>query len=336
MDNQVLVFFRLLGHIAIRANVEKTTLLGASLSHDTGMAGNGYALLYKIIGGHKEYSKGRDGKYIIRVEDNTNFGEVRANHTLNSALNILQNRIVFNAAGYTDQQIDKMAVECMAHSKSNSGIMNLNNRADWTDCFDRISAAVDAYNKDHPGETISFNRDAFEFDGKELEFLAAETFSLRVGDVSRDSGPRAKSQSGEIVYVDRKTLVDTAGSWPRELEGAEITIGKNKDPINHLKSRQVHAGEQNITGNQCYIGKNGRFTHKITVADGVSAPKCTQESIGDHLGELATAKDEQFDVTVVFEKSCNPYAEESYEQFRDEAAIKYGNVDIHYPWDKED
>ena len=109
-----------IGHIAIRANVEKTTLLGASLSHDTGMAGNGYALLYKIIGGHKEYSKGRDGKYIIRVEDNTNFGEVRANHTLNSALNILQNRIVFNAAGYTDQQIDKMAVECMAHSKSNS------------------------------------------------------------------------------------------------------------------------------------------------------------------------------------------------------------------------
>jgi hypothetical protein len=322
-----------INHVAIRANIEKNTLLGAALSHDTGMAGNGYALQYKTTRGHKEYIKDSSGKYIIQQEDNDNFSEVRANHTLNSALNILQNRNAFNAAGFNDQQIDKMAVECMAHSKSNSGIMNLNNRADWTDCFDRIGAAVDAYNKDHPSETISFNRAAFEKDGKELEFLAAETFSLRVGDVSRDSGPEAKSQSGEIVYVDRNTLIDTAGSWPRELDGAKITIGSKKDPINHLKSRQVHAGEQNIIGNQCYIGTNGRFTHRITVANGVSAPKCTQESIGDHLGELATAKDEQFDVAVVFVNSCNPYAEESYEQFRDEAATKYGNVDIHYPWD---
>lgn len=328
-------FYRI-NHIAFRRNIEKSTLLGAALSHDTGMAGNGYAIQCHKKAGHKIYIRDGNGKYIIHVVDTSNFDEVRDNHSLNSALHILKNRGAFKDAGYTDLQIDRIAAECMAHSKSSSGVLDLNSIPDWTDCFDRIGAAVDAYNMDHPNAALSFDRKRFECDEEQMGVLAAETFSLRIGDVSRDSGPDAKSQSGEVVHVVRETLKDTAGIWSRELDGAVITIGKNKDPITNLKSRQVHAGEQNIISNRCCIGKSGRFTHRITVVNGVSAPKCTQESIGDHLGELASAKDEQFDVVVVFQHDCDSFAKESYEQFRDEAANKYGNVDIHYPWDEED
>ncbi len=254
---------------------------------------------------------------------------------MNSAINVLANRDQYKEAGYSDTQVDKMAAECMAHSKSSSGVTNLNNRDDWSDCFDRIDSTVSSYNNDHPDNTISFDRSAFEGDDKQLGSLASETLALRVGDVSRDSVAGAEAHSGEKVNVDRSTISDHAGSVEGELQGANITIGDEGDQIENIKSRQVHVGEQNINDNHTFVGEDGMLTHEITVADGDSAPKCTQEALGDHLGELASAKDEKFDINIIFDKPCDEFAQESYENFRTEAHGKYPNVSIYYPWDEE-
>lgn len=333
------------GHIAFSSDVDKKTLEGAALSHDTGMSGDGYALTpamsedgkqLKDENGKKMYEKDSDGNYVIHLEDNGNFNEVRENHSLNSAINVLENRDQYKDAGYTDEQVDKMAAECMAHSKSSSGVGDLNSKEDWSDCFDRIDSTVDAYNKDHHDSPISFDRTAFESDDSKLGSLASETLALRVGDVSRDSFPGTESQSGEAVNVDRSTIDNHGGSVESELKNADITIGENGDQIDNLKSRQVHTGEQNISDNDTFTNENGGLTHEITVADGASAPKCTQEALGDHLGELASAKDENFDVDIKFNEPCDDFAKETYEKFRDEAMDSYPNVTINYPWDKEE
>ena len=126
---------------------------------------------------------------------------------------------------------------------------------------------------------------------------------MRVGDVSRDSFAGAEAQSGESVHVDRSTIDNHAGSVEGELKNADITIGENREPIDNMKSRQVHAGEQNISDNHTFVGDNGNLTHEITIAEGSSAPKCTQEALRDHLGELASARDGEFDVNIEFNLS---------------------------------
>lgn len=330
--------------VSFSSDIDKKTLEGAALSHDTGMSGNGYALTpaigedgkqMKDENGKKMYEKDGDGNYVIHPETNSNFNEVRENHSLNSAINVLSNRDQYKDAGYSDEQVDKMAAECMAHSKSSSGVADLNSKEDWSDCFDRIDSTVDAYNKDHPDSQISFNRSNFEGDNDKLGSLASETLALRVGDVSRDSFAGAEAQSGECVHVDRSTIDNHAGSVEGELKNADITIGENREPIDNMKSRQVHAGEQNISDNHTFVGDNGNLTHEITVADGSSAPKCTQAALGDHIGELASAKDEKFDVYIKFNKECDNDSIKSYDQFDSKMYDKYGDqIIIHYPWDE--
>ena len=79
-------------------------------------------------------------------------------------------------------------------------------------------------------------------------------------------------------------------------------------------------------------------THEITVVDGCSGPRCTQEAVNDHLGEFASAANEQFDVSIVFEKfeaDDTEYFRSSWEDYRLEAAQNYPTVTLHYPWDQE-
>ena len=326
-------------HINFVGNIDKSVLEGAALSHDTGMSGNGYALEYKVDeNGKKQFIKDEDGNYIVKNEDNNNFNEVRENHSLNSAVNVLTDREKYKELGYSDSQIDMMAAECMAHSKSSSGVANLNSKSDWSDCFDRIDATVAKYNEDHSDSPITFDRTQFESNDEKLGQLATSTLALRVGDVSRDSGPEAISQSGEKVYVDRDTLNDNGGSVKEELSGADITRGENHETIDSTKSRQVHTGEQNITENHTTCDANGNVNHEITVNDGNSAPKCTQDAISDHLGEFASAKGGYFNIEVKFDSPCSPESKASYEDFRKqiEGNSKYDNISITYPWDKEE
>ena len=335
------------GEIALHDQIDWTVLEAAALFHDTGMAGGGYAIseavdengeTVKDDNGKAVLAKDDDGHYVMHAEDNENFNEIRTFHSMNSALYTLVNRDRLKEAGYTDGQVDRIAVLCFSHSKSNSGIRNLCSMADWKDCFDRIDSLVIAWNNDHPDQPVSFDRTVFENDAVLMGSVASEALALRVGDVSRDSEPEAEAQSGEKVYVDRDTIDDKGGSIPEEVEDADITIGENDDEVESEKSRQVHVGEQNIKYNRTFVNEEGGVTHEITVADGCSGPRCTQEAVNDHLGEFASAANEQFDVSIVFEKfeaDDTEYFRSSWEDYRLEAAQNYPTVTLHYPWDQE-
>lgn len=334
------------GSVPFSPEIDYSTLEGAALFHDTGMSGNGYAPSEKKDI-HEETVKDENGKavleerpdglYLMYEEDNLDFAEIRANHSLNSGLYVLVNRDGLREAGYTDVQIDKMAAACMAHSKSNSGVRNLNSRTDWGECFKRLESAVAAWNEHHDYHQISFDRTPFETDDALLASLVSETLALRIGDVSRDSGPDAEVQTGETVHVERDTLNDRGGSIPMEVADAVIYIAETRESVQSEKSRQVHAGEQNIIENHTFLDEDGAVIHDITVQDGCSAPRCTQQAVDDHLGEFYSARDGSFTIRVKFIRfeDEDGFFMDSWETFRIQAAQEYPNLTIRYPWDEE-
>ena len=330
--------------IGFSQEMDNRVLAAAALSHDTGMKGHGYSLepllneegiQSKDENGKKMFARNIDGNYIVNEQDIENpiFQEIRENHSLNSAVNVLANREQYTNLGFSNSDVDRIALDCMAHSKSSSGVSDINSRSDWGDCFDRIDAAVQKYN-DINNSKIEFDRSLFEKNDAELSKAASETLALRVGDVSRDSGPDAIAQSGERIHVDIDTLNSRGGSVDKELENADITIGDARDSVSNNKSRQVHVGEQNIIDNHTFANDDGVFTHEITINNGIFAPECTQVAIGDHVGELGSAKAASFDVKLQFNSKCDTFAQESYEDFADRMAAEYPNVRIILPWEE--
>ena len=323
------------GDVHFDEHVDFRVAQAAAEAHDTGMSNHGYVF---DCDEKKVPRRDVNGNIIVLKQNSLDFISIRSNHSANSALNVLRARESYKAIGFTDAQVDEIAVLVYAHSKSNSGVTDLNNSKSWSDCFDRIEALKNKFNADHPNNKVSFTRSRFEgaSNARKLGSLATEALALRVGDVSRNSGPDALAQSGEIVHVEKSTVNSSGNSWKDEIEGAVIM--RANVPVTHDLSRRIHIGEQNIVDNHTEF-KNGALTHTITINDGSYAPHCTAEAIVDHIGELASAKNGHFVVELKFNSSCDKM--EQYEDFRTEmknarnkdGSKKYGNVEIKLPWD---
>lgn len=318
-------------HVPFSCNINPDIIAAIALAHDSGMCGLGYTFCKDADG---VYVKQKDGYYKMKIIDCSNYSQIRVNHGLNSALIVLQNRERLKKIGYSDINVDEIATICMSHFISTSGVIDLNSKHDWLECFLRLNSAVHAFNNDNKASSISFNSKPLETE-KYMSILATETLAIRFGDVSRDSGPDAESQSGEIVFVDRNSFNNKGGSVESELKDAQITIGNTKTAITFLKSRQVHAGEQNIIYNDTHVEMNNSLVHSITVKDGNSVPKCTQIAIQDHARVLACTPKENFYMEIKFIEDCDSFSKQSYENFRNECFLEYKNVSIIYPWDRK-
>jgi len=278
--------------------IDRRVLDLAALSHDMGMSNQGYAII--------------DGKF--QKQNPRKFNEVRENHSLNSAMRVLEKREkLISELGLTDEQVDRIALECFAHSKSASGIRNLNDSHDWETGIKTLNNLVSQYKKDNKecGRYITFGGDTFLLDKETLGQIATETLALRVGDVSRDSGPNATCQSGENVFVDKTAGFNRlAKNWKEEAES--IAVKRNGTPITDCKSRQVHAGEQNIVLNKTFFSVDRGIVHEIQILDANFAPLCTFEAIKDHIGEFASAKDGRFSLEIKLGKTATPGVKEQY------------------------
>ena len=316
--------------IPFSKNINMNIIKAVAYAHDTGMCGLGYALVKNSEG---DYIENEEGYYQVKSIDSNNYSEIRINHGLNSAINLLMKRNDLKKLGFSDVDIEEIAVVCMAHFISTSGLRNVNNMADWNECFKRLESAVIAYNLEHSNSPISFERKLLE-NANRFSNLATEVFAVRLGDVSRDAGQDDVSQSGEKVYIERRTFNNEGGSIGLEIQNAIITIGMDNTPITFQKSRQVHAGEPNIIYNRTFTNQDNYFIHEITVEDGNFVPKCTQQVIHDHLRVINTAPDFKFIVRIIFKSNCSNFAQKSYEEFREECSCEFKNVVITFPWDK--
>ena len=159
-------------------------------------------------------------------------------------------------------------------------------------------------------------------DKKHLQELASMAWMLRIGDVSRKSGPDAKTQAGLKLHVDRRFdnsattaddevagvgfyTIDSEGKKSNELFQPTSSYEGLIDDINYAKV--VHAGEQNIIDNKSLLFNYDTKTleHHVYINEADSAKYCTAKAITERIGELASAKGTNSVLVVRFNNEFN-------------------------------
>lgn len=282
--------------------IDEADLLLASIYHDSGMKAGGYIL-------------DKEGNVVLdesgKPKKGSNGNDVRKNHALNSAIILLADRDFWSDV---EVDLDAACLLCFAHSKSTSGVKDLSRKSDWIIGFDKLDRTIKAYNSEHE-KKIYFNRERFEKDDELLSALSTAALALRLGDVSRDSGKHAKSQSGGEIVVYRSTVNSLANDAPGEAQNARV-YNYRTGLVKGLFSRQVHIGEQNNVLNHTLLDENDKVYHEMTIDDGNYAPYCTFQNVIEHCGELESAPDADIYVRIVFNNDVTQYYKNVYNKMR--------------------
>ena len=264
------------------SSINRLELEIAAIMHDTGMDG----------GAFKTYTDGN---------------ALRKDHSLNSAIHVLENREAIVALGVN---VDKVALDCMGHSKSCSGVRDLTSHEQWTDCFNRIDAAVDLYNKKFPAAQIYFDKSAwttgetysngvYKFNRETLAQSAATIAALRLGDANREASQFPYTQGGETIEVDFDSYVTPAKDWHDEIAKAKIFIIDDKGTRTSLLTQGVDtagfgrmymSGEGNLSMSCEFNPTTKNLREVFEIHHGLSFPLSTQNCIDERLGELDTMK----------------------------------------------
>ena len=274
------------------SEINKIELQIAAFMHDTGMDG----------GKFKEYNNGN---------------ALRKDHSLNSAIHVLENRKEIEKLGVN---VDAVAVDCMAHSKSCSGVRDLTSAEQWTDCFDRIDAAVKLYNEKFPDQKIYFDKstwtdgikiktssekdkmklvEVYNFNRKFLSQTSSLVAALRLGDANREAAEYPFTQSGAHIEVDFDSYVADAETWKDEIKNADvilIDINGNADDLKNSSNdiegyaRMYSTGEGNLSMNCIYNPKTKAIQEQFKIHHAMSFPLSTQKCIEERLEELDTIK----------------------------------------------
>lgn len=267
------------------SSIDRRELQIASIMHDTGMDG----------GNFKTYTDGN---------------ALRKDHSLNSAIHVLENREAIAALGVN---VDAVALDCMGHSKSCSGVRDLTSHEQWTDCFNRIDAAVELYNKKFPAAQIYFDKstwttgetyinksgvEVYKFNRETLAQSASVIAALRLGDANREATQFPYTQGGETIEVDFDSYVN-GKTWRDEIAKAKIFITDERGNKISLLTKGVDdngfgrmymSGEGNLSISCDFNSKSGNVREVFKVFHGASFPLSTQECIEERLGELDTMK----------------------------------------------
>ena len=267
------------------SSIDRRELEVAAFMHDTGMDG----------GRFKTYTDGN---------------ALRKDHSLNSAIHVLENRAEIAAMGVN---VDAVALACMGHSKSCSGVRDLTSWEQWTDCFNRIDEAVELYNQKFPDAKIFFDKTTwtngstfqsgskkiYVFNRENLARSAALIAALRLGDANREAAQFPFTQTGDTIEVDFDSYVTPAKDWRAEISKAKIFIVDDSGKKTSLLTQGVDAngfgrmymaGEGNLSMSCEFNPKTRNVREVFKIFHGKSFPLSTQECIEERLGELDTMK----------------------------------------------
>lgn len=267
------------------STIDRRELQIAAIMCDTGMDG----------GNFKTYTDGN---------------ALRKDHSLNSAIHVLENRAALAELGVN---VDAVALDCMGHSKSYSGVRDLTDWAQWTDCFNRIDAAVALYNQKFPAAQIYFDKSTwtdgttykdgakkiYRFNREALARSAATISALRIGDANREAAQFPYTQGGEKIEVDFNSYVAPAKDWHAEIAKAKIFIvDENGNKTSLLTQgvdtdgfgRMYMSGEGNLSMSCEFNSDTKNLREVFKVFHGESFILSTQNCIEDRLGELDTMK----------------------------------------------
>ena len=268
------------------STIDRRELEVAAYMHDTGMDG----------GNFKTYTDGN---------------ALRKDHSLNSAIHVLENRKAIAALGVN---VDMVALDCMAHSKSCSGVRDLTSQEQWTDCFNRIDAAVELYNEKFPAAQIYFDKTAwtdgttyrnrqgvevYNFNRETLARTAATVAALRLGDANREAAQFPYTQTGEKIEIDFDSYVTPAKDWHAEISKAKVFIVDENGVRTSLLTKGVDnsgfgrmymTGEGNLSMHCEFNSETQNLREVFKVFYGKSFPLSAQACIEERLDEFDTMK----------------------------------------------
>ena len=274
------------------SSIDRVELQVAAFMHDTGMDG----------GIFKDYTDGN---------------ALRKDHSLNSAIHVLENREAIAALGVN---VDMVALDCMGHSKSTSGVRDLTSHEQWTNCLKRIDEAVELYNQKYPAAQIYFDKstwttgatykktseknpkqlvDVYIFNRETLARSAATIAALRLGDANREAAQFPYTQGGEAISVDFDSYISPAKNWQEEIKQAKIFItnvdtGVKTSLLSGIDKsgygRMYMSGEGNLSMSCAFDSKTNSVCEVFKVLHGKSFPLSTQNCIEERLEELDTMK----------------------------------------------
>ena len=311
------------------APVDRLELQIAAIFHDTGMDG----------GIFKDYSNGN---------------ALRKDHSLNSAIHVLENRSLMDSLGVDP---DCVALDCMLHSKSCSGVRDLTSRADWNECFTRIAAAIEAYNDKYPESVIYFdtstwtdNADVidpsmtYNFNREMMARTASIAAALRLGDANREAAQYPFTQTGARIEVDFDSYIPNADTWQDEIKNADVRMSNDGEVLVLKDSaldkagfgRMYSVGEGNLSMDCVFNPKRRAVQEQFRVHHAMSFPLATQECIEERRGELDTIKHLPVEAAIfiddsALERADRKYIKKTYRQYCKRAKKKHGfAVKLHF------
>ena len=307
------------------ANIDYKTLEVMALYHDTGMDGNIPESEYDI---QKElYEKTEKAK------EKTFEDTFRDYHSLESAIHVLRDRGQIEGKGVN---ADEVAVGCLLHSKSCSGVRDLEDPSQWKEAIKRLQDRVNEYNEQHPEEQISFDSSFLldekgEFNQEKLSEMRTECLCLRVGDGNGHDELSRVSQNGKEISFDLENyeFAESDKGWRDEITRGEVWIdGQMLDNANDLSGfgRMYNLGEGNLKKMSMESGPDGQIVQVFEIGHINSYPYCTQECIEERLKEFVTAPSmvENYKPEIRFTEKCSKETRKNYVRFRRAMYRRYG------------
>jgi hypothetical protein len=281
-----------------------------------------------------------------KFEKNSFELQFRSNHSLESAIHALRDRETIAGVGVSP---DEVALGCLVHSKSNSGLRSIESEEQWRIAVDRLQTRVKEYNEVHPEEPITFdtsflmNEDG-SFKQDKLAQMRTEATILRIGDANGHDELSRTSQNGkEIEFsLEKKEATeplpeaqiqklkeekkDGQAEILREVQSADVKVdGEELNNHNDPEgvARMFAVGEGNFQSLRCEVGEDGKIREVITLCDGDAFPLSTQHCIKERIGEFQTANPMECEVCINLGPGCDEKTIESYTDF----AERYSKID---------
>ncbi len=352
-------------------NIDRRTVEVMSIYHDTGMDGNikvedyeaereayisNEQIREKYVSAavaKKEKEAAKAGEPFDRVAAEAKANEkfekegfenhFRPNHSLESAIHALRDR---ESISNLNVNADEVALGCLVHSKSNSGLRNIASEDDWRTAVRRLQERVNEYNESHPDEQIYFDRSFLvnedgSFNQDKLAEMRSEAIVLRIGDANGHDTNSRTSQTGKSIEfnLEQKAVSDELPSdfeskfekgeydeFFLEVQSADVKVdGTELNNTNDPKgiSRMFAVGEGNFQSLNCEVGENGVIKQNFELCDGNAFPLSTQHCIEERLGEYKTAHPMKYTPVVKLGSNCSDEVYQSYLAFADKIERDY-------------
>ena len=351
--------------------IDRKTLEAMAIYHDTGMDGNIKAEDFEAE--HEKYlndpakreeyvnsylerkakEAAQAGEAFDREQEvrnaNADFEErgyethFRSQHSLESAIHVLRDREKLESLGV---DADEVALGCLVHSKSNSGLRHIESEKEWGDAIKKIQDRVEEFNKTHPDEQINFdssflmNEDG-SFKQDKLAVMRSETVALRIGDANGHDCNSKTSQSGKSIEfsLEKKTVSDelpedieakiNAGickSYLKEVQAADVKVdgielNNENDPSG--AGRMFAVGEGNFESLECKVNEQKEICQEFKLCDGNAFPLSTQSCIEERIEEYKSAEPLKYTIVIKLGSDCSKETERSYRIFKKKMRNKY-------------